>query len=117
LPITKSAKKAYVSSERKRAHNLVLKNKLKFSLKKVSKENTNETISTIDKMAKRHIISKNKAGHLKSRLAKKFGTPKKIQTSKSKSQNDNSKIKKTKVTEKPKTTKKLVIKPKISSKK
>ncbi|MCL5407405.1 MAG: 30S ribosomal protein S20 [Patescibacteria group bacterium] len=76
MPITKSAKKAYVSSERKRAHNVELEKKLKLSLKKVNKENTNETISVIDKMAKRHIISKNKAGHLKSSIAKKFGTPK-----------------------------------------
>lgn len=115
MPITKSAKKAYVSSERKRAHNVVLKNKLKLSLKKVNKENTNETISTIDKMAKRHIISKNKAGHLKSRIAKKFGTPKaekKVAPVVKKTA-----AKKTKVVEKPKTTKKPAAKPKASSKK
>ena len=76
MPITKSAKKALAASERKRAHNAVLENKLKKALKKVDQKNSNETVSLIDKMAKTHIISKNKAGRLKSRISKKYGTPK-----------------------------------------
>jgi len=77
MPITKSAKKAYVSSERKRQRNKVQEVELEKSLKKVSASNVNEVISKIDKAAKTHLISKNKAGRMKSRLTKKFGTPKK----------------------------------------
>lgn len=84
MPITKSAKKAYVSSERKRQRNKVQEIELEKSLKKVSASNVNEVISKVDKAAKTHLISKNKAARLKSRLTKKFGTPKKVKTQKSK---------------------------------
>lgn len=77
MPITKSAKKALRSSERKRVHNLIWEKKLKKALKKADKDNASEVISIIDKTAKQNIITKNKAGRLKSKLAKKFGTPKK----------------------------------------
>lgn len=87
MPITKSAKKALRSSENKRAHNLVLKNKLHKALKRVSKDNINETISLIDKTAKIHFITKNRAARLKSRLGKKFGTPKNV-----KAKNSNVKV-------------------------
>lgn len=78
MPISKSAKKAYISSERKRVHNLVLLNNFKKALKKVNEGNVNQTISLIDKTAKRHVISQGRAARLKSRLTKKFGTPKKL---------------------------------------
>lgn len=80
MPLSKSAKKSYRSSERKRAHNLIWEAKIKQSLKKVDKKNVNEVICTIDKATKRNIISKNKAARLKSRIAKKFGTEKKVET-------------------------------------
>lgn len=99
MPITKSAKKAYVSSQRKRVHNVVLEKKITKSLKNVKKENASETISLIDKMAKRHIFSKNKAGRLKSQITKKFGTPKQEKSEKKK-EISNKKPAKTKITSK-----------------
>lgn len=80
MPISKSAKKAYASSERKRARNLLLEKDLKKTLKKVDAANVNETISKIDKAAKTHLISRHRADRLKSRLAKNFGTPAKKKT-------------------------------------
>lgn len=77
MPISKSAKKAYRSSERKRKHNLEAEKKLKFALKKVDQKNISKTISIIDKAAKNRIISSQKAGRLKSRMMKKFATPRK----------------------------------------
>lgn len=111
MPITKSAKKSLTVSQRKRAHNLVLEKKLKKALKTVKIENVNEVIALIDKTAKTNIIHKNKAARLKSRLTKKFGTPK--AELKAKSANVEAAVKKSKE----KTTKKPVVKPKTSSKK
>lgn len=82
MPISKSAKKAYRSSEKKRARNKTQETELAKSLKKVSASNVNEVISKIDKAAKTHLISKNKAARLKSRLTKKLGTPKKVKAQK-----------------------------------
>lgn len=76
MPITKSAKKSMRVSEKKREQNRQQEVELDKSLKKVSAPNINEVISKIDKAAKTHLISKNKAARLKSRLAKKYGTPK-----------------------------------------
>lgn len=75
MPITKSAKKSLRVSQTKRAQNKVQEVALGKTLKKVSASNVNEVISKIDKAAKNHLISKNKTARLKSRLAKKFGTP------------------------------------------
>lgn len=77
MPISKSAKKSYRASERKRARNVAAENKLKSALKKVNSSKLNETISLIDKSAKINLISKNKASRLKSRLMKKLGSAKK----------------------------------------
>jgi len=98
LPITKSAKKSLKVSLKKRANNRVQEIELEKAVKKVSASNINEVISKIDKAAKTNLISKNKAARMKSRLAKKYGTPKatkppKIQSPKSKPQNDNAKSK------------------------
>lgn len=123
MPITKSAKKSLKVSETKRAHNLALTKKFKKTLKGADEKNINQTISEIDKMAKRHLIAKNKAARLKSRLNKKFGSPKQIQKSNLKNQNDNPKLKKQNTTEKTKeitkkpVTKKPAVKPKKVSKK
>lgn len=82
MPITKSAKKSLRASLARAVQNRQQKTILEKALKKVSKDNVSETISQIDKAAKNHLISKNKAGRLKSRLAKKFSPPKKLKTKK-----------------------------------
>lgn len=78
MPLTKSAKKSLKVSRTKRAHNLVIEKKLKKALKNTDEKNVNEVISLIDKAAKKNLIHKNKAARLKSRLNKKFGSPKAI---------------------------------------
>ena len=80
MPITKSAKKSLKVSLKKRAANRAQEIELDKAVKKVSASNINEVISKIDKAAKTHLISKNKAARLKSRLTKKFGTPKNKKT-------------------------------------
>ena len=102
LPITKSAKKSYRVSETKRKANLLWEKKLKMALKKVDQKNANEVISIIDKTAKHNIISPNRAARLKSRITKKFGSPKKTV--------------KAKVDTPQKTVKKVVSKPKTKKK-
>lgn len=84
MPITKSAKKSLKVSLKKRAMNRVQEIDLEKALQKVSASNVNEVISKIDKAAKTNLISDNKAARMKSRLAKKFGTPKKVKTQNSK---------------------------------
>lgn len=76
MPITKSAKKALRVSETKRAQNKINKVKLEKALRQATEKTVNAAISTIDKSAKTGLIHKNKAARLKSRLAKKLGTPK-----------------------------------------
>lgn len=76
MPITKSAKKSWRASEAKRAGNKVQEIELEKTVKKVSASNISDVISRIDKAAKNHLISENKAARMKSRLTKKFGTPK-----------------------------------------
>ena len=76
MPISKSAKRALRTSERKASVNRHRKEILKDALKKVSEKTVNEAVSAIDKAAKNHTIHQNKAARLKSQLAKKFGTPK-----------------------------------------
>ena len=111
MPITKSAKKSLKVSLKKREMNRAQEVELGKMLKKASSSNINEVISKIDKAAKNHLISKNKAARLKSRFMKKFGTPARqrktavvaggpkatkspqVQSSKSKPQNDNVKSK------------------------
>ncbi|MCS7317426.1 MAG: 30S ribosomal protein S20 [Candidatus Dojkabacteria bacterium] len=82
---TRSAKKAIRASERKRVINLKRTTKVKMAIKtiniairdhKINKENYLSLLSKaykqIDKAAKAHIIHKNKAARLKSRLSKKI---------------------------------------------
>lgn len=73
MPITKSAKKALRQTKTRTVRNQKIKQALKLALKKANKENLSNTFSTIDKAVKRNIIHKNRAGRLKSRLAKKYG--------------------------------------------
>ena len=93
MPITKSAKKSLRVSLTKRAQNRLKKVELDRLLKKVSVSNVSTVISKIDKAAKTHILTKNKAARMKSQLTKKFGTPKvtkspKVQNAKIKTQKD-----------------------------
>lgn len=77
MPISKSAKKSLRSSIAKHDKNIVMKAKLKDVIKKATDKNINDVYSTIDKAAKTHLINRNKASRLKSRLIKKIGsTPK-----------------------------------------
>ena len=72
MPIIKSAKKALRSSEKKRLANEKFKKELKEVLKKTNSKNLNLAYSKIDKAVKKHLMHKNKAARIKSRLAKKF---------------------------------------------
>ena len=81
MPITKSAKKALRQSERRRVRNQARKTALKSALKNADKliaskktadlsEAVRHAYKIIDKSAKHHLIHKNKAARLKSRIAK-----------------------------------------------
>ena len=74
MAITKSAKKAYRASLKKRVFNVRRAKALKETTKDARKEMTAESLSkafqAIDKAAKRGIIKKNAASRKKSRLAK-----------------------------------------------
>jgi small subunit ribosomal protein S20 len=76
MPITKSAKKSLKVARVKQAQNYTNTVLLEKALRKASTETINSVMSVIDKSAKTDIIHKNKAARLKSRLTKKFGTPK-----------------------------------------
>jgi len=117
MPISKSAKKSLKVSRTKKAQNLTWEKRLEIGLKKVNKNNVSEVISIIDKVAKNNLISDNKAARLKSRLTKKFETPKveKKATPKAKAVKAEA-PKKTETTEKPKTVAKKASTVKKSSK-
>lgn len=76
MPRTKSAKKALRVSKKKQTRNYALRAKFKSAIKQFlsKKEKTQkdltEVVSIIDKTVKAKIIHANKAGRLKSRLAK-----------------------------------------------
>lgn len=81
MPITTSAKKALRQAERRRTRNQERKTQVKTAIKVVEKfvaskqKNDAEAAlksayQVIDKAAKNHIMHKNKASRLKSRLAK-----------------------------------------------
>lgn len=75
MPLTKSAKKSLKVSRTRQAQNQKREILLEKALKSVNEKNVSQAISLIDKAAKTGIIHQNKAARLKSRLAKKFGTP------------------------------------------
>ena len=81
MPNTKSAIKAMHGSRRKRAVNLITIDKYKNAIKAVKKAITGKkkdeavkalqmAYKQLDKALKKHVIVKNKAARLKSRLAK-----------------------------------------------
>ena len=75
MPLLRSAKKALRSSRRKRQQNTRVENELKTAVSKATKETASVAYSKIDKAVKRGLIHKNKAAHMKSKIAKKLGTP------------------------------------------
>jgi len=74
MPIIKSAIKKLRQDRKRTKLNRVKKDFLKDAIKKALKTkkavDVTKAISTIDKAAKRHLIHKNKAARLKSRVAK-----------------------------------------------
>lgn len=81
MPITRSAKKALRQNKKRRAHNIEIKthfkNEIKALKKLVAEKKFNEAQSqlpkvyqALDKSAKTHVIKKNTASRLKSRLTK-----------------------------------------------
>lgn len=81
MPIIKSAKKKLRKDKKRTAQNQKKKNNLKDVIKKAAKNPTEkiirDAVSVIDKATKRNIIHKNKAGRIKSKLAKLLPKPKK----------------------------------------
>jgi small subunit ribosomal protein S20 len=86
MPIIKSAKKALRQNVRRRKINLKRKAELKSVIKEYkklissskdeAKKYLPQVYKKLDKMAKVNLIKKNKAGRLKSRLAKKMKSAK-----------------------------------------
>jgi small subunit ribosomal protein S20 len=76
VPIIKSAIKKMKQDVRKTALNRKRKEETKNTIKNFLKAKTNEAynkaVSSIDKLAKKRVIHKNKAARLKSRLAKQL---------------------------------------------
>ena len=78
MPQHKSAKKRVRQSETRRVRNVQKRSTMKTAIKKVRTAETKETavtelktaLSTLDKMANKGIIHKNKAANLKSQLTK-----------------------------------------------
>lgn len=71
MPVTKSAKKALRVAKRKRKVNLAREKKLKQALKLFKNKGMEvwpETQSAIDKLVKKNIIHRNKAGRLKAKI-------------------------------------------------
>lgn len=76
MPILKNAQKALRVAERRTIVNRRVKSQLKTAVdsyaKKPSTEALSEAFSRIDKAVKKHLIHRNKAARVKSRLSKKL---------------------------------------------
>lgn len=74
MPVTKSAKRALRKDRKRTLINRLIKKRFKKAIKTFKKEATPENYrlvtSFLDRAAKKHVIHKNKAARLKSRLAK-----------------------------------------------
>lgn len=74
MPVTKTAKRALRSSEKKMEVNKIILSRLKkasrVAKKTKTKKNIETAISLADRAAKKRTIHKNKAGRIKSRLSK-----------------------------------------------
>ncbi len=84
MPIIKSAKKKLRKDKKRTAQNEGIKNTLRDTIKKARKSPTDKTVkaavSLADKAAKRHILHKNKAAHIKAVLSKLLVSQKKTKT-------------------------------------
>lgn len=78
MPILKHAKKKLKQDKKRSIKNKKIKDAYKISVKKAreskSPESLSKAFSAVDKAAKKNILSKNKAAHLKSSLSKQSGT-------------------------------------------
>jgi len=74
MPVTKTAKRALRSSKRKEGVNKVIKSQLEIALRVAKKtkspKDTIVAISLTDRAAKKKVIHKNKAAHIKSSLSR-----------------------------------------------
>lgn len=74
MPVIKGAKKKLRQDKKRTERNQKLRNAYREALRKVKKaaseKNITAAVSLVDKAAKNHIIHKNKAARLKSRLSK-----------------------------------------------
>lgn len=74
MPVIKSAKKKLRQDKKRTLQNKLIKIRLKETLKKAQKnpkkENIIKAIALADKAAKKGIIHKNNAAHIKSRISK-----------------------------------------------
>lgn len=74
MPVTKTAKRALRSSERKQQMNKRLSSKLEIATRLAKRQKTakavKEAVSAADIAAKKKLIHKNKAGRIKSMLSK-----------------------------------------------
>lgn len=75
MPISASAKKSLRVAERRATENKAYKARLRNALRNRSTIEMSALFSLLDKAAKRHVIHKNKAARLKSRLAKAAAAP------------------------------------------
>jgi len=84
MPITAGAIKKMRQDLKREAQNKKIKNKVKELIKKAGQKSTTENIrvaiSAIDKAAKRHVFHRNRAGRLKSKLAKLVKPQKRAKT-------------------------------------
>jgi len=75
MPVTKTAKRALRVSKRKQKVNSRIKSNLEASIRTAvrsgKKTDIRDAVSNTDKAAKKHIIHKNKAARIKSRLTRK----------------------------------------------
>jgi small subunit ribosomal protein S20 len=72
MPISRSANKSLRVAKRQAAENKVTKLRVKNQVKRASQASLPAVFSILDKAAKHHVIHKNKAARLKSRLAKRL---------------------------------------------
>lgn len=74
MPVTKTAKRARRGSQRKELVNKAIKTKLDIAIRAAKKakdvKSVNTAISLVDRTAKKKLIHKNKAAHIKSSLSK-----------------------------------------------
>ncbi len=88
MPVTKTAKRALRSSEKKASVNKIITSKLSYAIRKALKSGSLKDISVVyslaDRASKKKLIHKNKASRIKARIsnalakATKKETPKKV---------------------------------------